>query len=139
MVILASRKMEVVKGDSFSKYLSTKPTYPRLYHFIIEAREVSKSLLRRQKLTANLKKIIRDLDLKVKKRSYFYFRPQGTTMIFILSSSHLSVHTWPELNYLHIDLLTCNKISRAKIVTILKRHLCEIKKTSIKEINYNHD
>jgi S-adenosylmethionine decarboxylase len=35
------------------------------------------------------------------------FKPQGFTFIFLLSESHLSIHTFPERDYLAFDLFTC--------------------------------
>jgi S-adenosylmethionine decarboxylase proenzyme len=36
------------------------------------------------------------------------FLPQGVTILALLSESHSSIHTWPELGYAAIDLYTCN-------------------------------
>jgi|GEM_PF-262388 S-adenosylmethionine decarboxylase len=35
------------------------------------------------------------------------FEPNGLTGIVLLAESHISVHTWPELNYVAIDVFTC--------------------------------
>ncbi len=37
------------------------------------------------------------------------FQPQGYTLLFLLSESHLSVHTFPEKKYLSFDLYTCRE------------------------------
>jgi len=37
------------------------------------------------------------------------FSPQGCSFIFLLSESHLSVHTFPERQYLAFDLYTCRQ------------------------------
>lgn len=37
-----------------------------------------------------------------------YFGP-GVSAVIILSESHLSAHTWPELGYMHVDVVTCVK------------------------------
>ena len=42
------------------------------------------------------------LELRIKE-----FQPQGLTAFCLLSESHLSVHTWPENDYVGIDLFTC--------------------------------
>lgn len=52
--------------------------------------------------------IINDLDLKVVKKLSYMFSPKGTTLVYILSESHLVIHTWPELSTAHIDLVTCS-------------------------------
>ncbi len=35
------------------------------------------------------------------------FQPHGLTGFAILAESHLSIHSWPELNYLAVDIFTC--------------------------------
>ena len=37
------------------------------------------------------------------------FEPQGVTALALLSESHISIHTWPELNYAAIDVFTCGQ------------------------------
>ena len=37
------------------------------------------------------------------------FDPEGYTFLFLLSESHLSVHTFPERKYLSFDLYTCRE------------------------------
>jgi S-adenosylmethionine decarboxylase len=36
------------------------------------------------------------------------FEPFGTTVVFILSESHFTLHTYPERAYMSIDLYVCN-------------------------------
>ena len=35
------------------------------------------------------------------------FQPQGVTLLALLSESHASIHSWPEIGYCAIDLYTC--------------------------------
>lgn len=35
------------------------------------------------------------------------FKPQGVTLLALLTESHASIHTWPELGYAAVDLYTC--------------------------------
>lgn len=40
--------------------------------------------------------------------SYYYkFRPHGITAFLLLSSSHLSIHTWPEYEHVSCDVFSC--------------------------------
>lgn len=39
---------------------------------------------------------------------FYEFNPQGITGFLLLSSSHLSVHTWPEHQYVACDLFSCS-------------------------------
>ena len=57
-------------------------------------------------LNATLHQALTDLDLtRVSTHSHF-FGP-GVSTVIILSESHLSAHTWPEMGYLHLDIVTC--------------------------------
>lgn len=40
------------------------------------------------------------------------FEPQGVTAFAVLAESHLSIHTWPERDYIAIDFYTCGETSR---------------------------
>jgi|GEM_PF-1143476 len=37
-----------------------------------------------------------------------HFVPQGYSLVLILEESHLSIHTWPEHDYVAIDLFSCS-------------------------------
>lgn len=63
-------------------------------------------LLRRAVKAANVEL----LTLQVKE-----FEPEGLTAFCLLSESHLSVHTWPEDDYVGIDLFTCGDNCRPQL------------------------
>ncbi len=37
------------------------------------------------------------------------FEPQGVTAMVLLAESHISLHSWPEYNYVAVDVFTCGK------------------------------
>lgn len=37
------------------------------------------------------------------------FKPKGITGVVLLKESHIAIHSWPEKNYLAIDIFTCGK------------------------------
>lgn len=37
------------------------------------------------------------------------FDPQGVTLLFLLSESHMSIHTYPEKHFASIDIYTCGE------------------------------
>jgi len=52
---------------------------------------------------------VNDLHLTVISTNQYIFENGGITKTYILSTSHIALHTWPELGYFHIDLLSCRK------------------------------
>jgi len=53
------------------------------------------------------------------------FTPIGCTFLFLLSESHLSVHTFPEKNYVAFDLYTCREYPDNYIYTNIYYYLVE--------------
>ena len=47
-------------------------------------------------------------NFNVMNTAQFKFEPEGLTRVYILSESHFAIHTYPECNYLSIDLFICN-------------------------------
>lgn len=110
---------------------------PHMKHIIIEVNGVDSNFIINSKATLPLiRRFIEMTKLKVIGEKAHDFVPYGSTMLFVLSSSHLAVHTWPEKNYIHFDLLSCGgKITNQS----LKNTLFEIFKTNnykIRRIRY---
>ena len=60
-----------------------------------------------------LKTLMNDICAKnnysILQTSHHQFEPQGFSIIYLLSESHMSIHTFPEKNYAAIDLYTCRQ------------------------------
>lgn len=72
--------------------------------------------------------------------SFFYtFPSKGITGIIALAESHVAIHTWPETNYVTLDVFICNyklnNIKRAKKLFKAIVNLFASKKVVIHEIN----
>lgn len=50
------------------------------------------------------------------------FKPFGLSLVYVLSESHISIHTWEEFNYMSVDMYTCGEVSP-------KNTLCEFLKS----------
>lgn len=71
-----------------------------------------------ERLLALLRKTVDDLGLTRVSDHTHYFGP-GVSTVIILSESHLSAHTWPELGYMHVDIVTCEpKLSQHKLAGV---------------------
>ena len=44
---------------------------------------------------------------EVREVIFHKFSPQGVSGVVIISESHLTIHTWPELGYAAVDIFTC--------------------------------
>ncbi|MCU0847627.1 MAG: adenosylmethionine decarboxylase [Spirochaetes bacterium] len=54
--------------------------------------------------------------------SYHKFTPNGLTLVALLSTSHISFHTFPEINFISFDYFTCGTKSPSISVDILKKN-----------------
>ncbi len=59
------------------------------------------------------------------------FEPQGLSLIYMLSESHISIHTFPEKRYLALDIYTCRNYEDDSIYieiykTIVKWFQCDV-------------
>ncbi|MBU4533298.1 MAG: adenosylmethionine decarboxylase [Firmicutes bacterium] len=44
---------------------------------------------------------------EVREYVFHKFSPQGVSGVVVISESHLTIHTWPELGYAAVDVFTC--------------------------------
>ena len=77
-------------------------------HVLIELRGVDPGLL------DNVDEVMRILSESAEKGEVTVegtlkhkFKPQGVSGILLLSESHISIHTWPEIGFAAIDIFTC--------------------------------
>jgi len=51
------------------------------------------------------------------KAIHFFDGPDGAfTALYLLSESHLSFHSWPEYNYIAVDIFTCGTCEPKNII-----------------------
>src|SRR2546423_1673602 len=115
--------------------MKTKLVY--IDHYVAQAWGINAKLLNNKtKLLRISQKIAKDLNLNVVKSFVHRFEPHGLSMVLVISESHLAIHTWPELKYMNIDVLSCSPRSKLeKLEGSLEK---EFKPTKIdsKKINY---
>ena len=77
-------------------------------HFVIDAFECQNDMLNNAKeLEDLLTRAINQLEMEILSSHFHSFFPQGVTGIIGISTSHFSIHTWPEHGYAALDLYTC--------------------------------
>jgi len=82
-------------------------------HYIVEGsgcdRDVTSRVERVEQIMVRAAEVA---DVQVWAISFHRFQPTGVSGVVVISESHLSVHTWPELGYVALDIFTCG--DRAK-------------------------
>lgn len=82
----------------------TETDIPKIYHLVAQAFGAEKLL----STDSSGRELCRCLNLHVVEEFWHKFEPQGFTQVFVLAESHLAIHAWPEIGYLHFDLVTCS-------------------------------
>ena len=79
-----------------------------LVHYTIDCYGCDKNLLDNEHhLLSGLKNISAQFGFSVLSFSSAKFDPVGVTAYLVLSESHMSIHTWPELQFAAVDFFTC--------------------------------
>lgn len=98
-------------------------------NFIIDVYKVKSEFLEKDFLLELLKKLIKLTKSTpvgkpvIKKISSPKYPYTGFSIIQIIQESHLAFHTWPEYNYLAIDIFSCKLIPEKKFLYYLKKGL----------------
>lgn len=106
------------------------------YVGLIEVDPFENSLDTIEELTES---VISNLDLNVVKKHSHAFFPKGITLVYVLSESHLAIHTWPELGIIHIDLVTCSLRTKEEFEKSLKYALIGYKVRAVRVISVDID
>lgn len=56
-----------------------------------------------------LDKVVSDCKLNVINEAGHQFQPFGVTYVYVLSESHLSIHTYPENSSAYMDIFCCSQ------------------------------
>ncbi|GAB6181415.1 adenosylmethionine decarboxylase [Desulfotomaculum defluvii] len=51
----------------------------------------------------------RKANAEIREVVFHRFEPQGVSGVVVISESHLTIHTWPELAYAAVDIFTCGE------------------------------
>ena len=136
-----SSSLYVLKANKFTRGLGGVPEniytyektlyekFPFVDHVVLKVYDVKKEItLSKRKMMEIMENICKKHRLKVVDKKTTDFRGGGMTLSFILASSNLTVHTWPELNAVHIDLITCSPIFNKDVLYTTISELFETKK-----------
>ncbi len=79
---------------------------------------------------------------EVRETAFHEFSPQGISGVVVISESHLTIHTWPELGYAAVDVFTCGEsVDPWMSCNYLKDHLSANNMTAreLKRGMFDHD
>lgn len=106
-------------------------------HHIAELEGVDSNLLDNKKLLMQAcLKAAKKLHLTIVKSYVHKFDPQGLSLVLVVAESHFAVHTWPELQYMHIDVITCSPKSRLENLRQVLEQTFNPLKITTKKIDY---
>jgi len=78
---------------------------------------INKNKLSIQEWEFFIKDCFNEANISLLNTSWHNFDNKGAfTVIYLLAESHLSIHTWPEKNYIALDVFTCGNSNTELIV-----------------------
>ena len=82
-------------------------------HMICDIKEIQNQTLLNslEGLKTILDQICQKYEYQILQKTEHQFHPQGCTILYLLSESHISIHTFPEKNYIALDIYTCRNYS----------------------------
>jgi len=108
--------------------------FPYTDHYTFKVTQVPRQILNsKSKLQKIFGEFCRMHKLKVVNTVVDKFKNGGYSLTYILSSSNLLVHTWPEKGAVHIDLLVCSPIHNKDR---LGENLAKLLKTKYVEVRW---
>jgi S-adenosylmethionine decarboxylase len=93
---------------SLSGQLGERFLAPVGSHCILEMYDCSEALLNDADFVRqSLRDAAKQANATLLNEVLHQFEPQGITALALLSESHISIHTWPEVGYAALDVFTC--------------------------------
>jgi S-adenosylmethionine decarboxylase len=79
-----------------------------------------------EQLNTMLKQICIDNEFQILNEVQYKFEPIGCSILFLLSESHLSIHTFPEKNHMSFDIYTCRQYKDNAMYNEIYQYLINI-------------
>ena len=93
-------------------------------HLILDFHGTSVDMNNFEELNKNFTRIILDSGATIENVMRKQFEPQGVSILYLLSESHFSIHTWPEFGACAIDFYHCGETARQRMIKA-EELLCE--------------
>lgn len=94
-------------------------------HFLVSYCDCDREALTNvEQLSYAMQNAVEHCGATILKSSRWVFPPHGLTMVFLLSESHASIHTYPEHGACFVDLFTCgDKCSATEFDAVMRAYL----------------
>lgn len=83
---------------------------PFMERILVEASFEGSSLDDPEWVEGILNELVEYFDYTLMGTTVHSFEPVGITGVAVVGESHISLHTWPEQGYLHLEILSCKDI-----------------------------
>ena len=92
--------------------------------FVIDMYGCDKTILNsREQIVQTAHQAIQEIGATIVDECIHTFSPIGITYFAVITSSHLSIHTWPEYGYAAVDIFSCSHDVPDTICETLKASL----------------
>lgn len=85
-------------------------------HYIIDIDDTDERLIYdNRSLIKVCDEALRRSDVTIVNKAVHEFNPHGLTLLYLLTESHFSLHTWPEHRKIRIDFFSCQNHEKCEI------------------------
>jgi S-adenosylmethionine/arginine decarboxylase-like enzyme/predicted RNA methylase len=107
----APKSLQTLPDTIYTFEDQSEEKFPYVDHFTFKINKIPNNIMSQRKAQLKLiDEFCRAHKLKIVDTKITQFRNKGFSYTIILSTSNLLVHTWPEYQAIHIDLITCSPI-----------------------------
>jgi S-adenosylmethionine decarboxylase len=134
LLVEAHQAKELVKHQlkSYNPNLEA----PYIEHWVLQLHGVPPEHINDpERLTRLLRSSAEELELTVVSDHSHYFGP-GVSTVLVLAESHMAAHTWPELGYIHLDVVTCVEKLKADTLEASMRRVFEPETVRLAQLEY---
>jgi S-adenosylmethionine decarboxylase proenzyme len=79
-------------------------------HYIVDIDDMVTDLINDNKSLIEIcEKALELGEVTILNKMIHHFEPHGLTLLYLLTESHFSLHTWPEHSKIRIDFFSCEK------------------------------
>lgn len=104
-------------------HVSTYKTQVSGIHYIFDLNGVSSDLIYdNTRLTTLCDEVMKKIQVKIINKAAHEFQPHGLTLLYLLSESHFSLHTWPEHNKMRMDFFSCQSDRKSAPIVQYVQH-----------------